>query len=204
MKKIILVFVLLSSSVATYAGEPYVKAFNKGKNWTVLEVGIAGESKQCALRSSPFYLDNGKDPKYGITFLEISYPSNNVTFSGENIGVYFKISKQAILKVDNGASISIIPETPIPGKSIIDNMIKGRTAKITIDFGSGPPDIHTFSLSGFSAAYNMLPACSGISAVKQTVVDGNSGVHRETMTLDSFLTRNEWGQSLNCEIMFDN
>jgi len=186
MKKIILVLVLLSSSVA-YAGEPYVKTFNKGKNWTVLEVGMKGEFKQCALRSSPFYLDNGKDPKYGTTFLEISYPGNNVTFSGENIGAYFKISKQATLQVDDGASVSIIPETPMPGKSIVDNMMKGMTAKITIDFGIGSPDIHTFSLSGFSAAYNMLPACSGISAVKQTVVDAHSGRPKETMTLDSFL-----------------
>ena len=186
MKKIILVLVLFSSSVA-YAGEPYVKTFNKGKNWTVLEVGMAGEFKQCALRSSPFYLDNGKDPKYGTTFLEISYPSNNVTFSGENIGAYFKISKQATLQVDDGASISIIPEKPMPGKGIVNNMMKGMTAKITIDFGSGPPDIHTFSLSGFSAAYNMLPTCSGISAVKQKVVDVHSGMPRETMTIDSFL-----------------
>ncbi|MBI4621104.1 MAG: hypothetical protein HY739_13235 [Desulfobacterales bacterium] len=44
IKKMILVLVLLSSSVA-YAGDPYVKTFNKGKNWTVLEVGITGEFK---------------------------------------------------------------------------------------------------------------------------------------------------------------
>lgn len=186
MKKIILVLVLLSSSIA-YAGEPYVKTFSEGKNWTVLEVGIEGEFKQCSLRSSPHYLDNGKNPKYGTTFLEISYPNNNVTFSGENIGAYFKISKQATLQIDNGATISIIPETPMSSKGIIDKMMKGRTAKVTIDFGSGSPGIHTFSLSGFSSAYKMLSACSGISAVEQTIVDGNSGMHREAVTLDSFL-----------------
>jgi len=63
MKKIMLVLVLLSSSV-TYAGDPYVKTFYKGKNWTVQEVGITGEFKQCALRSSPDYFDS-KYPKYG-------------------------------------------------------------------------------------------------------------------------------------------
>lgn len=187
MKKIILVLVLFSSSIA-YAGEPYVKTFSEGQNWTVLEVGIEGEFKQCSLRSSPHYLDSGKNPKYGTTFLEISYPSKNVTFSGENIGAYFKISKQATLQVDNGASTPIIPETPMSGKDIIDKMMKGRTAQITIDFGSGSPGVHTFSLSGFSAAYKMLPACSGISAVNQAVVDGHSGVHRETVTLGAFLS----------------
>ena len=59
MKKIIFVLILLLCSVA-YAGDPYVKTFYKGKNWTILEVGITGEFKLCALRSSPFYLDNGK------------------------------------------------------------------------------------------------------------------------------------------------
>lgn len=162
-KKIIFILVLLSSSVA-YAGDPYVKTFYKGKNWSVLEVGISGEFKQCALRSSPFYLDNGKNPKYGTTYLEISYPSNNVTFSGENIGVYFKISKRVMLQVDDGESIAIIPETPLPGKSIVDNMMKGMTSKITIDFGGGPLDIHMFSLLGFTKAYNMLQACAGTSS----------------------------------------
>ena len=166
MKNIILVLALLLSTVAN-AGEPYLKTFSKGKNWTVLETDMAGEFKQCILRSSPFYLNNAKNPKYGTTFLEISYPSNNITFSGENIGTYFKISKQAILQIDNGASIFIIPEKPIPGSSIINKMKKGIKAKITIDFGAPPPDIHIFSLLGFSAAYNMLPACSGISEVKQ-------------------------------------
>lgn len=185
MKKIILVLVLLSSSVA-YAGEPYVKTFNKGKNWTVLEVGMAGEFKQCALRSSPFYLDNGKDPKYGTTFLEISYPSNNVTFSGKNIGAYFKISKQATLQIDDGPSISIIPETPTPGKSIVDNMMKGMTAKITIDFGGGPLDIHTFSLLGFTKAYNMLQDCAGTPSgpAKNDLPPQGS---RVTLNIDLFL-----------------
>jgi len=45
--------------------------------------------------------------------LEISYPSNNITFSGENIGAYFKISKHAKLQIDDGADISITPETPL-------------------------------------------------------------------------------------------
>ncbi|MDY0223032.1 MAG: hypothetical protein RBR67_18025 [Desulfobacterium sp.] len=187
MKNIIILFVLLSSSVA-YAGEPYVKTFNKGKNWTVLEVGMAGEFKQCSLRSAPSYLDNGRNPKYGTTFLEVSYPSNNITFSGDNIGAYFKISKQSTLQVDDGPSTFMVPEKPMPGKTIIDSMKKGRTAKITVDFGSGPPGIHTFSLLGFSAAYNMLQDCSGIAPAKQTTeVKSHSIVSKATLTLDSFL-----------------
>jgi len=66
-------------------------------------------------------------------------------------------------------------------------MKKGMTAKITMDFGGGPTDIHTFSLSGFTAAYSMLPACSGVSAVKHTVVETPSGTPKKTMTLGSFL-----------------
>ena len=161
MKAIMLGLVFLSSSVV-YAGEPYVKTFYKGKHWKVLEVGIAGEFKQCALRSSPDYLDIGKNPKYGTTYLEVSYPSNNVTFSGENIGAYFRISKQTKLQVDDGVSVDIIPETPMPGKNIVDDMKKGRAAKIEIDFGSGDPSIHTFLLSGFTKAYKMLPACANM------------------------------------------
>lgn len=189
MKKIVIIFVLLSVSFVAYAGEPYVKTYHKGKNWAVVEVGLSGEFKQCALKSAPFYLDNGKNPKYGTTFLEISYPSNNVTFSGENIGAYFKIYKKATLQVDDGPSISIIPGKPMPGKSIIDNMKKGMTAKITIDFGGGPPSIHTFSLLGFSASYNMLQDCSGISPNKETTeIDTHHSEPRTALTLDSFLT----------------
>jgi hypothetical protein len=186
MKKIILVLVLLSSSVA-YAGDPYVKTFYKGKNWTVLEVGITGKFKQCALRSSPDYLDNGKNPKYGTTYLEISYPSNNVTFSGENIGAYFRIAKQAMLQVDDGKSVAINPETPITGTSIIDSMVKGKAVKIEIDFGGGDPSIHTFSLLGFTQAYKMLQACAGIPSAQTNLVSPPD-VSRVTLNIDSFLT----------------
>jgi len=185
MKKIILVLVLLSSSV-TYAGDPYVKTFYKGKNWTVQEVGITGEFKQCALRSSPDYFDS-KYPKYGSVHLNISYPSNNVTFSGENIGAYFKIAKQATLQVDEGKSVAITPETPIKGKSIIDSMVKGKVVKIEIDFGSGGYELHTFSLLGFTRAYKELQACAGIPSA-QTKVVSPPDVSRLTLNLDSFLT----------------
>jgi len=161
VKKIMLALVLLSSATA-YAGEPYVKTFYKSKNWTVLQVGITGELKQCALRSSPHYLDNGKNPQYGTTYLEISYPSNNVTFSGENIGAYFRISKRVTLQVGDGKSVGITPETPMTNKSIVDNMLnnKGKAVKIEIDFGSGDPSIHTFSLAGFTEAYKRLSVCA--------------------------------------------
>lgn len=185
MKNILLVLILFSSSVA-FGGDSYEKTFYKGKNWTVIEYGITGEFKQCALQSSPNYLDS-EYPQYGSVYLNISYPSNNVTFSGENIGAYFKITKKTRLQVDNGESIAITPETPIPGKSIIDSMMKGMTAKITVDFGGGSIDIHTFSLLGFTKTYNMLQACAGTSSgpVKDDPPPQGS---RVTLNIDSFLT----------------
>ncbi len=188
MKKIMLALVLLSSAVA-YAGDPYVKTFHKGKNWTVLQVGITGELKQCALRSSPHYLDNGKNPQYGTTHLEISYPSNNVTFSGENIGAYFRIAKRVTLQVGEGKSFVITPETPMTEKSIVDNILssKGSSIKINIDFGSGDPGVHTFSALGFAEAYKMLPACAGISSARTKDEPPPQG-SKISLTLDSFLT----------------
>lgn len=146
--------------------DPHVKTFYKGKNWTVLEESRTGEFKQCALRSSPDYIDKFKNPKYGTTYLEISYPSNDVIFFGENIKLYFKVAKQARLQVDEGKSVVINPETPIAGKSIIDSMVKGNAVKIEIDFSLGEPSIHTFSLLGFTQAYKMLQACAGIPSAQ--------------------------------------
>ncbi|MBI4938703.1 MAG: hypothetical protein HY846_10925 [Nitrosomonadales bacterium] len=188
MKKIMLVLVLLSSAVA-YAGDPYVKTFHKGKNWTVLQVGITGELKQCALRSSPHYLDNGKNPQYGTTHLEISYPSNNVIFSGENIGAYFRIAQRVTLQVGEGESFVITPETPMTDKSVVDNILssKGSSIKINIDFGSGDPGVHTFSALGFAEAYKMLPVCAGISSAKTKDEPPPQG-SKISLTLDSFLT----------------
>jgi len=85
-------------------------------------------------------------------------------------------------------SFTIDPETPMPGKSIIVSMQKGETVKIQLDFGSGDPSIHTFSLSGFTKAYKMLPACSGIPIAKQKKVDSLARVSQATLTLASFLT----------------
>lgn len=159
MKNLVLAFGVLTCLVA-HAGEPYVKTYFKSKDWTVIQVGVVGEFKQCALRSSPHYLDKGKNPRYGTTYLEISYPSNNVTFSGENIGAYFRIAKQAKLQVDGGTSEGITPENPMQGKRIIDAMLKGKFVEIVIDFGSGDPSTHTFPLSGFEETYKKLPACA--------------------------------------------
>lgn len=180
---------VLMSSAFTYAGDPYVKTFHKGKNWTVLQVGITGQIKQCALRSSPHYLDKGKNPQYGTTHLEISYPSNNVTFSGENIGSYFRIAKRVTLQVDEGKIFMVTPETPITDKSIVDNILssKGSSIKINIDFGSGDPGVHTFSALGFAEAYKMLPACAGISSARTKDEPPPLG-SKISLTLDSFLT----------------
>lgn len=145
----------------SYTGDSYVRTFNKGANWTVLEVGITGKFKLCVLRSSLDYIDK-EYPQYGALYLQISYPSNNITFLGENIGLYFKITKQGKLQVDDGASFTITPESPMHDLNIIDSMMKGRSAVIELDFGAGDPSIHTFSLYGFTKAYNLLSDCSGI------------------------------------------
>ena len=154
-----------AESAVVYDRKPYVKKFYKNKNWTVMQMDIAGESRQCLLRSSPHYIDDrGKNPDYGTTYLKIGYPNNIVTFSGENIGLYFSTAELAILQVDDGMSFAIKPEEPITDKNIIDSLIKGKTAKIKINFKSGDPSIHTFSLIGFTDAYKKLLACPGTPA----------------------------------------
>jgi len=161
MKKYVLaIAIILLANSATYAGDPYVKAFYKNKQWTVTQVGITGELKACTLTSSPHYLDKAKNPKFGTTYLEVSYPNNNVTFSGKNTGAYFRTSKQIKLQVDDGALIPIKPENPILGKSIVENMLKGKVVKIQVNFDGGDPSIHTFSLAGFAEAYKKLPDCA--------------------------------------------
>jgi hypothetical protein len=154
------VFLVLLVSHAE-AGEPYAKTVFKNKNWSVLEVGITGEFKQCALRSTPNYLEPSV-PKYGAVYLEVGYPSNNVTLSGENILLYFKIAKKSTLQVGSDASVSITPEIPMPGKAIVDSMLagQGKAAKVEIDFGGGDPSIHRFPVAGFAEAYKMLQNCA--------------------------------------------
>lgn len=190
MRKLILMMVLaVISSSAVGAGEPFVKSFHKSKNWTVIQAGIAGEFKTCELKSSLYYLDSGKNPQYGTTYLTVSYPSNNVTFSSENIGAYFRISKRVTLQVGKGKIVNITPEKPNTDKSIVEDMLvsKGADVKIKIDFGSGDPGVHTFSALGFAEAYKMLPACAGISSAKTKDEPPPQG-SKITLTLDSFLT----------------
>jgi len=81
----------------------------------------------------------------------------------------------------------------MPGKSIIDSMMKGKAVKIEMAFGSGDPSIHTFSLLGFAEAYKMLPACAGTSSAPTKddhpiKSDPSAQGSRVTLTLDSFLT----------------
>jgi len=159
MKELAFIFGLLTC-FSVHSAEPFVKTYYNNKNWAVMQVGMTGQFKQCALRSSMHFLDKAKNPKYGATFLEVSYPSNNITFSGENIGAYFKISKGTKLQIDNGAGVGIRPETPLPGKDIVDIMLKGKVVGIEIDFSNGESSTHKFSLSGFAEAYKVLPACA--------------------------------------------
>lgn len=147
-----------------------MRTLYKGKNWKILEVGISDEFKQCVLRSSQDYLNTGRNPKYGIVYLQISYPSNNITFCGENILANFRISKQSRLQIDDGPNLNLAPEVPMPANSIIEDLKKGKVAKIEIDFEGGDPSVHTFSLLGFTKAYNMLPACAGTPAAPTKVV----------------------------------
>jgi hypothetical protein len=188
MKIFILTLVLLWNAVA-YSGDPYIKTFHKGKNWTVLQAGIAGELKQCVLMSTPHYIDEGKNSKYGTTHLEFGYPSNNVTFLGENIGMYFKIARRVTLQVGEGKSFVITPGAPVTEKSIVDNILSSKESyiKVNIDFGSGDPGLHTFSTVGFADAYKKLPACSGISSARTKDEPPPQG-SKTSLTLDSFLT----------------
>jgi hypothetical protein len=161
MKSSICFVALAIVSACTNAGEPFVKTVYNGKNWSVIQVSAGSGPSQCALRSAPNFFEPGK-PKYGSVFLEVSYPSNRITLSGDNIVMYFKIAHQTTLQVGQEPDITITPETPIPGKAIIDRMLanKGSAIKVNIDFGAGDPSIHTFSLKGFAEAYSALPACA--------------------------------------------
>jgi hypothetical protein len=148
-------------SACTYAGEPFVKTVYNGKKWSVIQVIAGSGPSHCALRSAPNFFEPGK-PKYGSVFLEVSYPSNRITLAGDNIVMCFKIAHQTTLHVGQGPGITITPETPIPGRAIIDRMLanKGSAIKVNIDFGASDPFIHTFLLKGFAEAYSALPACA--------------------------------------------
>ncbi len=140
-----------------------IKTFYQGDNWAVSEVSMTDESRQCELKSSPHYLDSNGNPEHGSTRLKVGHPANNVTFSGEKIGAYFKIAERFMFYVDDDSGIMIIPESPISGDRVIGKMIKGDAVKIKIDFGRGGISVHMFSLSGFAKAYKKLQDCVGIA-----------------------------------------
>jgi hypothetical protein len=161
MRNFICIAALAVVMASSHGGEPFVKTVYKGKSWSVIQVGAGDGATQCALRSAPNYLEPGM-PKYGSVFLEVSYPSNRITLSGENLVMYFKISKGTTLRVGQGAPVVINPEVPMPGKAIIDSMLaaKGKAVRVDIDFGTGDPSIHTFPLPGFADAYTALLGCA--------------------------------------------
>jgi hypothetical protein len=160
MKDFIRFLTLVVVMANSHGGEPFLKTVYKGKSWSVIQVGAGDGTTQCALRSAPNYLEPGV-PKYGSVFLEVSYPSNRITLSGENLVMYFKISKQTTLRVGQGTPVVINPEVPMPGKAIIDSMLtaKVKAVRVEIDFGTGDPSIHTFPLTGFAEAYTALSGC---------------------------------------------
>lgn len=161
MKSFVCFAALALVATCANAGEPFVKTVHKGKSWSVIQVGTGSGSSQCALRSASIFFEPGK-PKYGSVFLEVSYPSNRITLSGDNIIMYFKIARETTLRVGQGPRTAITPETPVPGKAIIDSMLanKGSAVKVEIDFGAGDPSIHTFPLKGFAEGYSALAACA--------------------------------------------
>ncbi len=161
MKNFICIAALAVVMANVEGSEPFVKTVHKGKSWSVIQVGTGDGSTHCALRSAPNYLEPGM-PKYGSVFLEVSYPSNRITLSGENLVMYFKISKRTTLRVGQGVPVVINPEVPIPGKAIIDSMLsaKGKVVRVEIDFGTGDPSMHTFPLTGFAEAYTALLRCA--------------------------------------------
>ncbi|MFM9433467.1 hypothetical protein ACFDR9_000508 [Janthinobacterium sp. CG_23.3] len=162
MKTLICVAAQCAAMLNVHAGEAYGKTVYKGKNWSVIQVSAGNGISQCALRSAPNYLEPGV-PKYGSVFLEVSYPSKRITLSGEDLVMYFKISKRTTLRVGQGASANIIPEVPTLGEAIIDSMqaSKNKAVQVEIDFGTGDPSIHIFPLAGFADAYRAVSACAG-------------------------------------------
>lgn len=161
MKKLVCIAALAVVMTKSYGGEPFVRTVLKGKSWSVIQVGAGDGTAQCALRSAPNYLERGM-PKYGSVFLEVGHPSNRIMLTGENLVMYFKISKRATLRVGRGAAVVISPEVPMPGEAIIDSMLaaKGKAVSVEIDFGTGDPSIHTFPLTGFADAYAALQGCA--------------------------------------------
>lgn len=152
---------LISSSAC--AGEAFSETYYKNKNWSVLKVGLAGGRPQCAIRSKMDYLDDSYR-KAGAVYLEVSYPKNKITLSGDGILMYFKISKGSKIQVGSGKAESIIPEAPMDGSSIVDGMLisKAKDVRVEISFGDDNPSIHKFPISGFPEAYKKLQACSDL------------------------------------------
>jgi hypothetical protein len=161
MKRSVCFAALAIVAACANAGQPFVKTVYKGKSWSVIQVGAGSGSSQCALRSASVFFEPGK-PKYGLVFLEVSYPSNRITFSGDNIIMYFKIARETTLRVGQGPRTVITPETPMPGRAIIDSMLanKDGIVNVEIDFGAGDPSLHKFPLKGFAEGYSALSSCA--------------------------------------------
>ena len=156
---VILALSFVFSPVA-YSGEPYAKTIYKNKNWKVIEAGFKEEIAHRVVDSSPYYLDSGKNPKYGATTIRVTQ-NGKIVFAGENIGAYFKIAKKTMLQVDDGPPLAIDPERPIDAAKTIEAMTKGKEVKVSIDFGpQSDVSVHVFNLSGFAQAYKKMMAGS--------------------------------------------
>lgn len=162
MKNLFLIAAFAVFSTAANAGvESVGDRYFTSKNWSVFRVGNASAFPNCALRSSIDYLDKF-DRKAGGVFVEVGYPGNDVTLLGENIIMYFKISKGSTIQVGQGNAESISPQVPKKGEKFVASMLAKKTGhvKIEISYGDDNPSIHRFPIAGFAEAYGKLKECS--------------------------------------------
>jgi hypothetical protein len=139
-----------------------MKVYWKGEGWQVIEGGLAGQVKACSLRSAPHYLDKFKNPRYGSTYLELTYPTHYVIYKGgDKMGVYFRTVRRATIQVGTGSRIPIVPEKPLMDKRIIDALLAGNAThiKVELDFGNDSAT-YSFSAKGFRTAYAKLKVCA--------------------------------------------
>lgn len=127
------IFAFFIGNYECYASEPFTEIYYKGNNWSVEKVGIKEEFHICTMISDYDYIENNQ-PQFGYLFLNILFPSKNIVFTGQNTGAYLNIVKHATISIDDKVSMVLIPEKPFVSDELLNEMIKGNTAKVNLDF----------------------------------------------------------------------